>query len=575
MRSLVLAWLVVSVGCGGGTMPSDGGGGADGGSDSGGGGDCAGATNGRPCGDGRICVSEACAASTCGDGVVDSRTESCDDSNATAFDGCENDCSFTCTDDTRCDDNNACNGDETCNIATHACQASEPLTDGAACAIAGGGDGVCRGGTECVAPGCGNSVVDGTEQCDDGMDGDDADGCTDTCEFTCESDADCSDDDVCTGIEACDTETHQCSVPTPLTCTPPDACHSVTCDPMLGCVVILIDADADMHASAALGACGDDCNDANPNIYGGAEELCDGLDNNCIGGVDEVAPTWYVDCDRDGYSASLVGGIPSCTTPASNPGCPAGSAPPWTSRRPVAAGSTDCDDGAAGVNPGATEGAGDGVDSNCDGAEICFLDNDDDGFRRPDGATLASTDGDCMDAREASVSDLATDCNDSVAAIRPNATEMPGDGVDQNCDGAELCFADADGDLYRAMTATVTSTDSDCADAGEASASVMVDCCDMDARQNPGSGFRADSDGSICGGGFDWNCDGQTTPRYREIGLCNDMLYPGCGNFVAGWATSGNPPPCGRSEMWIRGCEPYMGLPACDAVFDTVTQACQ
>ncbi|MBZ0118581.1 MAG: hypothetical protein K8H88_16375, partial [Sandaracinaceae bacterium] len=255
--------------------------------------------------------------------------------------------------------------------------------------------------------------------------------------------------------------------------------------------------------------------------------------------------------------------------------CPSGTAPPWTSRRPVSAGSTDCDDGAAAVNPAATEGAGDGVDSNCDGTEICYLDNDDDGFRRPDGATLASTDGDCMDAREARTADPATDCNDSVAAIRPSATEMPGDGVDQNCDGAELCFADADMDFYRAMTDTIASTDTDCADAGEAPASVMVDCCDMDARQSPGSGFRTDSTGSICGGSFDWNCDGQAVVRYREIGFCVDMLHPACGNFTAGWATSGSPPPCGRSDNWIRACEPYPGLPACEAVFETVTQACQ
>ncbi|MBM4392793.1 MAG: FG-GAP repeat protein, partial [Deltaproteobacteria bacterium] len=62
------------------------------------------------------------------------------------------------------------------------------------------------------------------------------------------------------------------------------------------------------------------------------------------------------------------------------------------------------------------------------------------------------------------------DCDDSDAAVSPGARETTGDEFDQDCDGAEVCYADADGDGYRG-TRTVTSADVDCGDAGEAPSS--------------------------------------------------------------------------------------------------------
>ena len=49
-------------------------------------------------------------------------------------------------------------------------------------------------------------------------------------------------------------------------------------------------------------ALGEDCDDNNANVNPSADELCDGVDNNCDGSVDEnVATVFYADSDDDGY----------------------------------------------------------------------------------------------------------------------------------------------------------------------------------------------------------------------------------------------------------------------------------
>lgn len=59
-----------------------------------------------------------------------------------------------------------------------------------------------------------------------------------------------------------------------------------------------IDADGDGHNSEATG--GDDCDDADPHTYPGAEELCDGVDNDCSGGTNGETDSdgdALLDCD--------------------------------------------------------------------------------------------------------------------------------------------------------------------------------------------------------------------------------------------------------------------------------------
>ena len=46
-----------------------------------------------------------------------------------------------------------------------------------------------------------------------------------------------------------------------------------------------VDADGDGHVAA------EDCNDADASIFPGAQEVCDGQDNDCDGRVDDDDPT--------------------------------------------------------------------------------------------------------------------------------------------------------------------------------------------------------------------------------------------------------------------------------------------
>ena len=59
--------------------------------------------------------------------------------------------------------------------------------------------------------------------------------------------------------------------------------------------------------SSAIAANGDDCNDSEPGVHPGAQELCNDADDNCDGAIDEGAPadrSWYPDADGGGQSDS-------------------------------------------------------------------------------------------------------------------------------------------------------------------------------------------------------------------------------------------------------------------------------
>jgi hypothetical protein len=80
-------------------------------------------------------------------------------------------------------------------------------------------------------------------------------------------------------------------------------------------VAIIVDADEDGHTVDV------DCDDGNELIFPGATELCDGIDNNCDGQVDEGLS---FDADSDGYTTpeSCLGSRDDCDDgdPVINPG---------------------------------------------------------------------------------------------------------------------------------------------------------------------------------------------------------------------------------------------------------------
>lgn len=112
--------------------------------------------------------------------------------------------------------------------------------------------------------------------------------------------------------------------------------------------------DADNDTFYAQIGCGIvDCNDENNAINPNAKEICDGIDNNCNGRIDEAgadgASAYYPDNDKDGFgdnSQELI----TCMPPNDY----------------ISVGG-DCDDSIANVNPAAPEFCNNGLDDDCDG----------------------------------------------------------------------------------------------------------------------------------------------------------------------------------------------------------------
>ena len=109
-----------------------------------------------------------------------------------------------------------------------------------------------------------------------------------------------------------------------------------------------LDADYDLDGYTERDG---DCNDRDPDIHPGAEEICDGLDNDCNETIDVDASDiliWYADADEDGFGDPAVS-QESCTKPDY-----------------YVANDQDCDDDNASTNPNALDVCDD-IDNDCNG----------------------------------------------------------------------------------------------------------------------------------------------------------------------------------------------------------------
>ena len=94
------------------------------------------------------------------------------------------------------------------------------------------------------------------------------------------------------------------------------------------------------------------------------------------------------------------------------------------------------------------------------------------------------------------------DCDDSDPTINPDATEICGDGIDQDCSGSDLSCNDVDND-------------------GDGYAETRGDCNDSNTAVHPGAE-------EVCGDGIDQDCDGSDLPCLLT---CADIAGTWNGNY--------------------------------------------
>jgi hypothetical protein len=216
-----------------------------------------------------------------------------------------------------------------------------------------------------------------------------------------------------------------------------------------------------------------DCNDGDLNIYPGANEVCNGIDDDCDGELENglTFVDYFVDADGDGYGAGTASNL--CADPGAG----------------YVTNDTDCDDASVMIFPGGVETCN-LIDDDCDGevdeyvTTTYYQDTDGDGFGDLNVTVEACTtpanfvldNSDCDDAELTyqdndgdgfgNTVEIAcgvfnnTDCNDNDATLNSITAEVC-NNFDDDCDGTAddgLTFinyyVDTDGDGYGAGAAS-------------------------------------------------------------------------------------------------------------------------
>jgi hypothetical protein len=125
----------------------------------------------------------------------------------------------------------------------------------------------------------------------------------------CAQDEDCFAEDLCNPSRCVE---GRCMAADPIVCDDFDECTEDSCIPETGACdfrPLAFDLDGDGFkgprpgfAPGAPGSCGDDCDDSSDKAYPGGIEICDGVDNDCNGIIDDNAD--YVPTGKDAIRIS-------------------------------------------------------------------------------------------------------------------------------------------------------------------------------------------------------------------------------------------------------------------------------
>ena len=233
------------------------------------------------------------------------------------------------------------------------------------------------------------------------------------------------------------------------------------------------DQDGDGFSSAQYltqdGVMGEDCNDTDDTLFPNpeVEEIYyNGIDDNCDGRDGDG------DQDGDGYwDAEYFDRVSPDSIDVSV-------------QLPADDVISDCNDQDSLIYPGAIERCN-GVDDSCDASlPAQEKDIDEDGFV----SCFIDEQGWIGEPTDGFGTMEGEDCDDSDSLVFPSAPEITGDGVDQSCDGLEVCYTDSDGDGFRGND-TTQSSNIDCSGVGEKLASVELDCDDDSSSTYPGAAY--------------------------------------------------------------------------------------
>ena len=235
----------------------------------------------------------------------------------------------------------------------------------------------------------------------------------------------------------------------------------------------------------------EDCDDTRASVSPDGTEVCNSMDDNCDGAVDEgfAMETYYRDSDGDTYG-DATDPIVSCTAVAG-----------------FSATAGDCDDSEYWANPGLSELC-DEIDNDCDGIvdeDLVYTDfvpdADGDGFGDASGAVVT----DCIPPAGHVVD--TSDCDDGDASVNPGAVETC-NGIDDNCTGGideglpeYTYFGDEDGDGHGIPAERVTACT-----VPPGYSELNDDCDDTDDRTFPGAYEFCDGEDDDCNGLVDDDC---------------------------------------------------------------------